>query len=731
MSDSLDLTDVHVDTLRVQAPEEAAQQVRLRLSTKLAGADLRPPGLAPSQVLLVRSLSDPEPGELDAGTAGAGLDRAWERAVREALDACRRRAVRPSGGRVPPDAEAVLFRDAAEAWACWCRERIATGADALPWWMRSLPSSSDALTGPSGKADAPAGGDGAARSGSPEHSVPDVGGVWRAQPRLVPSILAHLATWGAAADGLRRLSEPEARAVLQSVCAAFDAPMPARDAPPAQPPSESKPPASPERSPRHSSGEPTGEDAPGGEASGEPESAAGDETDRSDAEAVRAPWASFVRSVGGRQGATGGAGTSPAHRELLGVALALHERPASVRSRDFQADWQAWREQAGRPDSPPAEGEPAPPAGRTPDAPSPAEPEPPPGETGDRIADSAPDGRENESHEDAPASRDSGASQAGDESSQRDARSSGDGEPSRGEPDRPDRDAAETPSREPLEGDRFEGEAYAATKLGGVFYLVNVLQALDLPAAAETPPVGEHVGAWAVLDALARTLSGTRSGAPGDESGVLRPNDPAWHVLADLDGRPFGAPAGRALDAALGDAAPAYRMPPAWLDAPPADPPVAGRWCVEDGRLRVWTELGCVADVAATGDPAEQAAEEWNQWPGTGRLRRAESAAAMPRSPEPNACAAALAHWAARATPYVRHRLAAALGRTGPDARSAGWIADLLTADARLYTTDVNVDVVFPLDAARIDARVAGLDRSPGWWPSGGRVVRFHFAENK
>ncbi|MFB6249463.1 MAG: hypothetical protein ABEL97_12930, partial [Salinibacter sp.] len=59
----------------------------------------------------------------------------------------------------------------------------------------------------------------------------------------------------------------------------------------------------------------------------------------------------------------------------------------------------------------------------------------------------------------------------------------------------------------------------------------------------------------------------------------------------------------------------------------------------------------------------------------------------------------------------------------------ADWTADLFRADGRLYTTDVNVDLVLPLDAARIDARVAGLDRSPGWWPAGGRIVRFHFRE--
>jgi hypothetical protein len=98
----------------------------------------------------------------------------------------------------------------------------------------------------------------------------------------------------------------------------------------------------------------------------------------------------------------------------------------------------------------------------------------------------------------------------------------------------------------------------------------------------------------------------------------------------------------------------------------------------------------------------------------------------MPRAHEPADCAPVLAKWAARAAPYVRHRLAAALGA---DDREVNWIADLFRTTGKLYTTDTHVDLVLPLDAARIDARAAGLDRSPGWWPAGGRVVRLHFRE--
>ena len=283
-----------------------------------------------------------------------------------------------------------------------------------------------------------------------------------------------------------------------------------------------------------------------------------------------------------------------------------------------------------------------------------------------------------------------------------------------------DRRAAEPETTPESEGEEPSwSDPYAATALGGAFYLINVLDALDLPAAAETPPVGEHVGAWAVLEALARALL-------GPDEDTLRPNDPLWRVLATLDDRRPDSPTGRALDEEA-DAPDAYRMPPAWLETPPVESPVDGHWAVTDDRLRVWTDLGCVADLEATDDPAAQAETAWDQLPNTGRLRRGDSPDAMPRALVPDACAPALARWAARAAPYVRHRLAA----LSVEGEESDWVADLFAVDARLYTTDLNVDLVCPLDAADLDARVAGLDRSPGWWAAGGRIVRFHFRDSE
>lgn len=640
-------TDTHINTLRVQAPEGAARQVRLRLSTTLGGADLHPSGLAPSQMLLVRTLEDPEPGRLGVDTAGAMLDRTWERAVRDALNDCLRRAVRPMNGRVPPDAEAVLFQDSAEAWACWSRVQGDAGTSTVPWWTESLEASSDAPASPAGRS-------------------PSVAAVWRARPRLVPAIAAHLATWNDALEVVRQMTETEAEDILRSACTAFNAPpTPQALHDRADDQDLTFRPASSELDEQR-------------ETDGCPPEKRNPETPFVPPEGP--PWTSFVEEAAGARLADALTQASPAHRQLLGVALALHDRPVTVRSRAFQSAWQAWRQ---------AVVEPAPPRDRS------------------------------DEGEDAVSHRPDGSVHKFDDSGERD-RSATEDEASSGDNLGPDDDRRAQGGMTPVgDGEEALGQgAYTATGLGGVLYLVNVLDALNLPDVVETPPVGEHVGAWAVLEVLGRALLG-----PNEDA--LRPDDPLWRVLAILDGRRPKTPAGQPL-ADTEPSSHAYRIPSGWLKAPHVEPPIEGGWAVKNGRLRVWTEFGCVADVEAGDDPAAQAEATWDRVPNTGDLRRAASADAMPRATEPADCAPALARWAARTSPYVRHRLAAALGVDDPE---AGWVADLFRAEGRLYTTDVNADLVLPLDAARIDARAAGLDRSPGWWPAGGRIVRFHFRE--
>jgi hypothetical protein len=71
---------------------------------------------------------------------------------------------------------------------------------------------------------------------------------------------------------------------------------------------------------------------------------------------------------------------------------------------------------------------------------------------------------------------------------------------------------------------------------------------------------------------------------------------------------------------------------------------------------------------------------------------------------------------------YVRLRLAAALAVPPDD------VADLvLRHRARVHASPTHVDVVFSLTDLPLPIRFAGLDRDPGWIPSGQRTVAFHF----
>jgi hypothetical protein len=69
--------------------------------------------------------------------------------------------------------------------------------------------------------------------------------------------------------------------------------------------------------------------------------------------------------------------------------------------------------------------------------------------------------------------------------------------------------------------------------------------------------------------------------------------------------------------------------------------------------------------------------------------------------------------------------------------RSLAWLADagfppddvpgLLRQPARLFVTRTHIDLIFRLDQIDLRARLAGLDRDPGWVPALGHVISFQY----
>lgn len=143
--------------------------------------------------------------------------------------------------------------------------------------------------------------------------------------------------------------------------------------------------------------------------------------------------------------------------------------------------------------------------------------------------------------------------------------------------------------------------AGVATRLGGVFFLVEVLRELDLPDAFEDPwRLASRLGGWGTLELLARSL--VPAEAPW-------PHDPTWQVLADLGGGAGALAPERSLPARARGG-----LPPAWrtvrldhVEAPALDGTLAAP--ATQGRRR-WIELvrPFVVDllVARVGLPATE-----------------------------------------------------------------------------------------------------------------------------
>jgi hypothetical protein len=255
------------------------------------------------------------------------------------------------------------------------------------------------------------------------------------------------------------------------------------------------------------------------------------------------------------------------------------------------------------------------------------------------------------------------------------------------------------------------------TDLGGLFYLINLGQALGLYSdftAPATPGIGLDL--WDFLTLLGRRLLG-------------RPNrgDPVWALLGRLARRGPAEPPGRGFDPPR-----AWRVPADWLV--PFDPGGVWCWSAAGGRLRLRHPAGfTMLDLPRTRQPAAaQLARELRRLrlptgtaapPGQGRRANGGSASAVvvrrALSPLP---AGPLPRWVALLAGYASARLARALGH--PPERVA---AVLLRHRARVVVTPVHVDVVLSLAELPVEVRLAGLDRDPGWIPAAGRDVRFRF----
>jgi hypothetical protein len=461
-----------IGRLRIQGGRDEAVALRLRLRQLLGSANLTPPGMAPTAVLIVRHLSDPLPGRLAARRA---VSAAWEEAARRRLAALYRLAVRPVQGVVPTRATAVYFSDEAEMLACLALA-LSRGSTGDWWWQlvrRRLPG---------GRADA----------------LPHL---LAGQPRLLPAVCYHLVIWGQSTAVLAKLTPEQSQTCLTRLAQAHDLPAPhswqqAAAAVGQRGQAESDSVESRQLSPRPGLAPP--------------------------------PWTGWLP-----------ADRLPAHlglerRSLLAIALSLHRRPTAVYSQTF---WQKmghwWRAEKLAIDGQravPARVEAEP--NRSAFGPVTAAAERP---ISTAVSTLQPDGqnavqtggRQPEARPDSPATAATAAEinlpdvvPTGTPTGNREAAA-----------------AAETPPPDPqrLAADRDPAAwpAGVLTRIGGLFYLINVIQRLDIPGCYEADwDLASQIGGWGVLELLARSLLGPAQPHLAD--------DPVWAALAEIDGRAVG-----------------------------------------------------------------------------------------------------------------------------------------------------------------------------------------------
>jgi hypothetical protein len=216
------------------------------------------------------------------------------------------------------------------------------------------------------------------------------------------------------------------------------------------------------------------------------------------------------------------------------------------------------------------------------------------------------------------------------------------------------------------------GEMEIATEHAGVFFLLNLAIFLNLYADFTSPhDCGLELNIWDFLALLGAEFVPERF-----------QQDSVWRLLAELAGRGEWEAPGQEFHAPG-----VWRIPDDWLA--PFPETVLPRLTVRDSRFIVRHCAGFPIVDVPMGDQPE-----------------ADSS---------------LCRWLGWIVPYIRARLVRGVGF--PDAAER-----ICSLPGRISWTPTAVDVAYCLDTHPIEIRLAALDRDPGWIPSAGRHVAFHFA---
>ncbi len=719
--------------------------LRIRLTSLLSSADLQPPTMPPSAILIVRRLTDPHPGHVTPWPGVPHVDRTWERAIQHALATTYRHAIRPVNGYIAPDTRAVLFADEGEMLACLAYD-MSRGEAGQHWWWKVV------------------------LRNAPFHSGDDLQTLLCKKAIAIPAILSHLAAWGQAAAVVLTLSPEAAMSVTTTMGKAYGlADFRADIVRPQEPASNDIQSMGTTRSEM---------EAHTGEKHLSREAAAKQSVHAFPTTTLKAPWERWLLSTLNLES------VGKERICLLGLGLALYHEPARVRTQSFLRVLRHWwraqeasigqeqdfahvslqqlereelvvqweknfftangHEEASREAGMSWRKRESPARAREDFEQQPAPQRP------DVVEGKVPfEGRKQEdvqghvgdgqgglaSPSTSPGTFDNQYNAA--HRASRAVQSIQEVQPAyaqevtqplaatnQGESDH-------SPQLGALAADDRIGsqhvsplqfEAGVVTELGGLLYLINLMRYLELPACFEEDwGLASQVGTWGTLEVLGRAL------LRQDTEHLA--GDPLWQALAALDGRAPGELPGQTL---RGNES--FRLPTRWVRQVSGGEGGAYSWATKQSRLRLWSAQGymlvdCSRDASTPELQARNALRAYMD--GVDSLRIASGA--FDEAPVDNLSSPLLGgmnphltRWVAMGLPYIRFRLHQALRRSAAEPLDLD--KTLLRYRGRLYVTSSHVDLVMRLEDISIPVRLAGLDGNPGWMPDFARVVLFHFA---
>ena len=690
--------ETQIGRLKVQGADMDTPTLRLAVSGFVGQADLQPQGLPASAVLIIRKLRDPMPGRIP-NTLGHRLHHSgWEQVVRDQLADITRTAVRPDKGVVHDHGEAVLFTDQAEMLACLALDLINSSAGQHWWWQTLLRYPESDL--------------------SPVHRLVTL---WQQDINLLPSSLESLHTWGRAEEVLNKLNAAETRGLSLAMSKAFDIsalsatletlPLPRDD------------------DLLHLSHSAEKDEGLSSEA---PIRSIDNHTYTYSivpANRVAVIWQKLL---------PGTRLPLQLDREityLLALGLALQHVPWRCRNSAVQTDLAlAWRgvelvpvqavtatsahaDQLEYGLADPGKNDPAILMSvRTKLKSAATDIAAKPFANGKRsskdIETQATVAKSAKCNTISEQSVSSSTQVTPDLSTNQ---SSQDNLSTRLVSTDDQHQAKVVNNAEELQSGL--SEEGITTDLGGVLYLINLIQRLELPACFEDSwQLQSQLSPWALLELLARSLL--------TQSEYNFCDDPLWTVLAQLDGREVGDPVGTGF---IGPDI--YHIPSTWLQQIDfQDYDIA--YAYKNNQLRVWSAAGFL--IAAQPGYADQTARQQAMslinsidiFTSVSLKRRGFTHAPLFDIDELSieVASSALKHWLRYTIPYMSLILA-----QQTSIQDGRFDISLLQCRGRLFVTNTHIDFCTALDNIALPMRRASLDRDPGWVSEFGRVVLFHF----